>query len=76
MFCMILNLLQDLQPQGIGLYCDYEHAAFSAMEECFPGVELKDASSNNDPEFALKAKMIVALSFVSKSHMDDYIDVL
>ena len=39
MFRMILDLLQDAQPQGI--FCDYEHAAFSAMEECFAGVELK-----------------------------------
>ena len=31
---------------------------------------------NYGPEFALKAKMIVALSFVPESHMLDHIDVL
>ena len=31
---------------------------------------------NNDPDFAVKAKMIVALSFVKVSHMDVYMDSL
>lgn len=31
---------------------------------------------NHDPDLAVKAKMIVALSFVPFSHMDVYIDAL
>lgn len=93
MFQMINALLPGLQPKGI--YCDYEHAAFSAMKQCFPEVELRGCFFhlahniqkqlkhlglqqlyNNDPDFALKAKMIVALCFVPVPHMDTYIDAL
>ncbi|XP_064117881.1 uncharacterized protein LOC135223347 [Macrobrachium nipponense] len=93
MFRMITEMSAELQPKGI--YCDYEQAAFSAMTECFPDVELKGCFFhfahnihkhlkqlglqhlyNNDPDFSVKAKMIVALSFVPISHMDVYIDAL
>ena len=93
MFQIITDFSADLQPKGI--YCDYEQAAFSAMKECFPEVELKGCFfhfahnihkhlkhlglqhlHNNVADFAVKAKMIVALSFVPVTHMDVYIDAL
>ncbi|XP_064117591.1 uncharacterized protein LOC135223014 [Macrobrachium nipponense] len=92
-FQMMSDEIPGLNPSRIS--CDFEQAAISAMEECFPGVviqgcffhlahnvhkQLKQIGLrvlyNNDSEFALKAKMIVALCFMPIPHLDTYIDAL
>uniref|UniRef100_A0A6P7FMX7 Uncharacterized protein LOC114331989 n=1 Tax=Diabrotica virgifera virgifera TaxID=50390 RepID=A0A6P7FMX7_DIAVI len=38
MFELIRQIVPNLQPRAI--HCDFEQAAFKAMEDCFPGVDI------------------------------------
>ena len=90
MFQLLYDKILGLNSRAIS--CDFEQAAISAMEECFPGVTNegclfhlvhnvhKQIGSqdlyNSNPDFALSAKMITALYFVPVPHLDTYIGAL
>ena len=93
MFDMVKALKPNLSPQAIN--CDYEQAAFLAMKDCFPEVEIRGCffhlaqnmrkhlaetgvshTYNNDADFALKARMVIALAFVPIADIYAYVDVL
>uniref|UniRef100_A0A6P7FDS7 Uncharacterized protein LOC114327202 n=1 Tax=Diabrotica virgifera virgifera TaxID=50390 RepID=A0A6P7FDS7_DIAVI len=90
MFDLIKNLKPNLSPTAI--HCDFEQAAFAAMEDCFPGVNIhihlaqnmkKHVAQlgylteyDNDAQFALNCKMATSLAFVPVRYLDQAIDVL
>ncbi|XP_068204653.1 uncharacterized protein [Palaemon carinicauda] len=93
LFKMIKECQPTVNPKSV--VCDFEIAAFLAIKENFPQVELKgcffhfsqnmqkhiaalglSSRYNNDSQFSLQVKMILALAFVPVNHIDSYIDVL
>lgn len=93
MFNMIKDLIPNLAPMQI--HCDFEHAAFAAMKDCFPDTKINGCffhlaqnmkkhlgamgfigDYNNNPQFALHARMVTSLTFVPIRNLDEAIDIL
>ena len=93
MFSMLKETAPTLAPKSV--VCDYEQAAILAMQESFPGINIKGCffhlSQNfqrktasagyatlyqTDSDFALKAKMLLAIAFVPIDRIDEYFDVI
>lgn len=96
-YVRLFELIKECHPyvNPGSIICDYELAAFSAMKEIFPDVEIKGCFFhlsqnmqkhigtlgltnlyNNNIDFCLNAKMILALAFVPIERIDDYLDSL
>lgn len=93
MWYLIRGLVPNLLPAAV--HCDFENAAFYAIQESFPGVNIygcffhlaqnmrKHISAmgltgqyNNDPQFALSARMVTSLAFVPMENLDEAVDAL
>ncbi|KRZ65286.1 hypothetical protein T10_9890 [Trichinella papuae] len=71
-FDMMKGIVPEANPRSIS--CDFEMAAFNAVRTAFPGVRLHEYK--NDSDFALQAKMVIALAFVPTDGLEQAIDSL
>ncbi|XP_064098057.1 uncharacterized protein LOC135209279 [Macrobrachium nipponense] len=77
MFQMMSDEIPGLNTSRIS--CDFEQAAISAMEECFPGVVIQGCFFHLAHNVLKQLKQIglqVALCFMPIPHLDTYIDAL
>ncbi|KRZ04603.1 hypothetical protein T11_5756 [Trichinella zimbabwensis] len=72
LFDMMKGIVPEANPRSIS--CDFEMAAFNAIRTAFPVVRLH--GYKNDSDFALQAKMVIALAFVPTDGLEQAIDSL